>query len=257
MAVAAKIVLKGTTITRSLGVLADFTFVPSVLPGLQGWWNIGIDSARSRKNWAPDKPAATMLGSPVYYSGGYAQFSAQASFMQTDIIETNDYTVMVVARMPNAQAITTQRPALVGNYQGPAIADPLVTSQGVLLWKFDANERMRNQAFRRDGGGATNIGSSNNLNTDLDTFQCYLATVNGLVSKVVNLTTGDQSSFTHSLPRYPASTKIRFGSAYSSTSGETDMAQAAWWSRALTDEEIATAYNQMKAYQLGRFGRAI
>lgn len=255
---ALKLTLKGQTLARSLGNIADFSFTPAVLTGLEGWWNIGLDAARSRKNWAPGKEDASAVGAPVYDATGHARFQSLASFLQTAVPETDDITVMVVARSLDTRADSNYNPAFIGNYQGPALANPAVNSGGVLLWNHNALEQVRLQAYRRAADGSTtNAGSSNNITLDLDNFSCLFGVVSGLVAGAYDMTGETNSTFTHSLPRYRAAAPLRIGSAYSGPAGHCDIAHAAVWSRALSEGERAAVYAQVQAYQAGRFGRTI
>jgi hypothetical protein len=255
---ALKLTLKGQTLTRSLGNIADFSFTPAVLTGLEGWFNIGLDAARSRRNWAPGKPDATAFGAPIYSAAGHARFQSLASYLQTAALESDDITMMVVARSLDTRADLAHRGVFVSNYQGPAVADAEVNSEGAMLWVNGSSEAVRMQGYRRAAdGSSTSNGSSNSVTVDLDSFACLFGVISGLDAEIHNMTDATSTDFTHTLPRYRAAQALRIGSAYSGAGGHSDIAHVAIWSRALTEGERTSVYEQVQEYQDSRFGVAI
>jgi hypothetical protein len=254
MPTALKITLGNTTISRSLGKISDYAYTPPALDNLVGWFNIGIDAKRSRKNWAPGGDDAVVVGAPTFHADGGARFTSLSAYMQTSIPETDDLTIMVVAKSSDTFADLAHRPAFVSTYTGVGASNSAVTSDGAMLSVIGVGT-VRMTAYRRAvDGSATHSGSSNNITPDLANWGCYFGTINGLVSRVRDKTGGSSSSFTHSLPRFRSANTFRIGSAFNGLGGHCDILTVGLWSAPLSDATEEAAYQQAKADAAARYG---
>ncbi|WP_234262193.1 hypothetical protein, partial [Klebsiella pneumoniae] len=77
-----------------------------------GFFSFGIDAATSVRNLIEDKPALSVIGSPIY-GGNYIELTgAQVAYLATSIKNTEDMTI-VASVMPMNDASS----AVVSNYQ--------------------------------------------------------------------------------------------------------------------------------------------
>ncbi len=242
---------------------ADFSansvgFIAPVADGLVGWWYLGGTEAETKRDRA-GIANATLGGSPTI-NAGYASFGGYSSgqWLQTAVTETAAFTMLCVARSTEAAHSGTDLPMFVSNYGsdagngGASIGASLYVASGTVP-----------AGVVRLGGGENSNGTiqghiSANISVAAATsWNFYAGRLESTSSditqalnarKVYDKTTAQTGTAT-SRPRVPHSVnKMRIGACfYSGFSGSCDVAFAAFYSRALTDDEIETIYQAVKA----------
>lgn len=242
---------------------ADFSanavgFIPPVADGLLGWFYLGGTIAETQRDRAGIADGV-LAGNPTI-SAGYVTFSGYSSGqrMQTSIVETANITLLTVARSSDAFAAGATKPMFLSNYG----ADP--GNSNLLIGASLYVEGGTPPAMLvRMGGGQNNNGTiQGQVNTNITTadgtgWNFYAGSMaatssntaaTGNARKLYNSTT-DQSHTTSNYPRVPHTVNtFRVGAAYNANfSGFCDVAFAAIYNRVLSDAEVETIYQAVKA----------
>lgn len=242
---------------------ADFSgnsvaFIPPVVDGLLGWWYLGDSEAKSERDRAGIADAV-MVGSPTIETG-YVSFGGHGSgqWFQTDVVETKAFSMLCVARSTEAAHTGTNLPMFVSNYGddagngGAPIGASLYVASGTVP-----------AGIVRVGGGQDNAGTvQGQINTLITvaaaTSWNFLAgrmestssdNTQQLNGRKIYGKTSAQTGTSSNFPRVVHSVnKMRIGASYSGGfSGTCDIAFAAFYNRALTDDEFETAYQAVKS----------
>lgn len=242
---------------------ADFSansvgFIAPVTTGLLGWWWLGGSVAETRQDRA-GIANATLSGSPTI-AAGYVSFGGFSSgqYLTTNVTEVDAMTLLVVARSTEGAHSSTDLPMFVSNYGtdagkgGVPIGASIYVSAGTV-----PAGTIRLGAGQNNNGtvqGQINTTFSTSTATSWNFYAGTLADTSEVTSTtgnariLYNMTT-DQSNETSNYPRVSHSAnKMRIGAGYSSSlSGSCDVAFAAFYSGVLTEAQITTIYDSVKA----------
>ena len=216
--------------------------VPPITRGLEGWFTFETDANRFKRNRALGKGDAVIVGTPAAFSG-YGRFKGLSNYIQTDIAETDEQTLIVVGRavvaIPGGGG-DEFTPLYVGNYRGQSVS-PGVTgaSYGTNLY-HNLPTTMIGAASRNNGAGGATSGPltlTNEAPTDWGIR--VLRTKSGVPSVVQNVTRGSMSIGTAIENRVLTDTKFRIGSGSQGFAGEVDISFVAIHSVYLTDAELS------------------
>ncbi len=220
-------------------------FRPPVAANLLGWWWLGGDKASTEKDHAY-LGNAVLAGSPAFHDG-YVSFSGFSAghWLQTEVAETNDLTVMCVARTSDTLAAAANRPMFMSWFGG----DPGYASQANGSCLYYGSASGLPQGFLRGTVGHVTTGT---VTMDDAAFQTvpdvtawrFLAVSfddTSNVKLVSDLTAAASATNTVSTTRSPHTVnRLRIGGGFNTSfSGSCDVAWAAVYNRALTAEEKA------------------
>ncbi|MGF7161297.1 hypothetical protein FHS85_002932 [Rhodoligotrophos appendicifer] len=236
-------------------IVAAPSIVPPVTDGLEGFFLFGVDAAESAKNWAPGKADASVVGSPTY-GDDYAVLTGNGvAYLQTQVDHTEDMTFIAVAR-PLSDAAAS----LISNYQSPATLHAGNTNGSVL--SFSTGVGADGKVVANFGSAYNNAGTSTQVtaaqaNPGGDINADYA--ISGRVENatrgrtVNNLTMGTVNSNTPgSVTVADIGGKLRIGTSYNSQLGaQVRIYASILFSRRLSDEELTTHYDWLKAYFSG------
>lgn len=231
---------------------ADFSataigYAPAVRLGLE-YLNFFNSEANLARNLAPNKPAATVVGSP---SQGieYAAMVSESAYVQTEVSQTADFTWFAVAAA-DAEIASF----LIGNLEEGVDA-------GAWLWcsNFTAGNGTVQPTFatKHNSGSPTldGMGSGAAVAAPMAP-KLLVCSYNGTTQAKTfdNLTDETSNSKTVSTAALsPAGSKLRIGSAVdSATPGEVRMHYSAMYSRVLSSTEQAAMAAQIRAYYAAR-----
>lgn len=254
---------------------ADFSanavgFRAPVSSGLVGWLFIGGRDgdtsaqkiARSTRNMAFNDYTAVVVGSPTI-STGYATLTA-ANYIQTDIPETESFTLLAVMRNPDTLANAAHNPAII-NTAGP---NTLAEGRGIYFVMDSGTSappgRLRTYvSYGTAGSGTTTTGIVSP--TDLASqFEFVYATADDAAGAY---TLGSRTEGVNGSGSFTAGARLlnaagnpfRIGAAYSTSvaAGSVDLAFAAIYDRSLSPTEIGTVYEFVQAYLDAKYSLAI
>jgi hypothetical protein len=227
-----------------LGMLLPIT------TGLDGWWFPGTDAASSITNRKIGGTAATVVGTPTY-SSGFATFTGQSNYLQTQATETATGTILAVGRRPpGAPAYDNTDPlrsVLIGN-SASGLGSLLFTRSGAAITTTDINYQTTWTVSASPAVRATSTGSTS---TNFNNWGFFAGVVDDTAKTrtAYNKTTGLSNTASETgNTRAPVATKFRIGSSAATYAGQTDVAFAAVYSVALTSGQIDTIYAFVKSY---------
>lgn len=251
---------------------ADFSdnavgYSAPVPEGLEYLNFFGGNTARLQRNLAPGKPAGVVVGVPTINADS-AVFTPLANYIQTSAPDTHNKTLFVVSRVPSPEGdsmlISNSRS---GRTTGPA-GLPTTTATSLMyrgVADADAGE-VGELLFAAQWDGATDASSVPTtvqlLNRPVGAIGALIGRTNagdGLLAttkyrKIDNKTfaTKTAGSFTNAV--FDLAGAYRIGSSYAIFAGTvpTEILFAAIWSRELTDAEVETMYQAVKAYYARR-----
>lgn len=220
-------------------------FRPPVSSGLLGWWWLGGDQASTEKDHAYIGNG-TLAGSVTLHDG-YASFAGYSAgqWLQTEVAETNDLTLMCVARTSDTLASAAYRPMMMGWFGG----DPGYASQGNGSCLYYGSTSGLPQGFLRGTVGHVTAGTVSLDDTapqtvpDVTAWRFLAVSFDDTsnVKLVSDLTAAASATNTISTARSPHTVnRLRIGGGFNASfSGACDVAWAAVYNRALTAEEKA------------------
>lgn len=242
---------------------ADFSansvgFIAPVADGLVGWWYLGGTEAETKRDRA-GIANATLGGSPTI-NAGYASFGGYSAgqWLQTAVTETAAFTMLCVARSTEAAHSGTDLPMFVSNYGNDAGngGTPIGASIYISAGTVPAGTLRLGGGQNANGTvlGQINTTFSVAASTSWNFYAGRLASTSANNTQQLNARhlfgkTSGQSHTTNNYPRVVHSVnKMRIGAGFhSGFSGSCDVAFAALYSRALTDDEVETIYQAVKA----------
>lgn len=244
------------------GGSADFSdnSVGLILPvatGCLGWFYLGGTQAATQQDRA-NIANATLVGSPTI-GNGYVSFAGYdaSQWLQTAIAETDEFTMLCVARSSDTFASGATKPMFFSNYGADAGNGGALIGASIYIDGGTAP-----QGTVRLGAGQNNNGTiqgqiTTTINTtDVSVWNFYAASLAQTdaniaaannARKLYNSTT-DQTHSTSNYPRVAHSANMmRVGAGFSANfGGNCDVAFAAAYSRVLTDTEVETIYQAVK-----------
>lgn len=205
-----------------------------VRTGLTGLFLLGNGLALAAKNYAGGADAE-LVGSPVD-GGGFVGLSP-ASFIQTDVAETLDFSIFVIGRKP--AGAPAGEAVFVGNANPGAsqLGTSLYTVSGLINYNVD----------RTPTGGTTGSVTSNAANFGLYSLR---ATAAGVVD-IFNHTTTNGSISSNTNPRAATGAgPFRIGTMYggSSFTSNPDVNMVMIYNRKVSDAERAVIADWARGY---------
>jgi hypothetical protein len=225
--------------------------------GLIGWFEPGTDGPTTAKNWALGGNNATIVGTPTYGSG-YATFTANLNFLQTDLLETNDMTFFIVARSAATFVDTAHRPALLG-YQANG---SLLGAEIVVTATTGAPQCTLTEFAAYNTGSVVQENTARSV-ANFSAFKYLWGRIDsvGQALYLLNRTDGstETSTTTTGTRVLSAPAKLRIGSTFNTTfGGAVDVAHCSIYNNAVpTSPGIVAHYNFVQADLLARFGITI
>ncbi len=236
---------------------ADFSansvgFIAPVADGLVGWWYLGGTEAETKRDRA-GIANATLGGSPTI-NDGYVSFRGldDGDYLQTSVMETDEITIMCVAKSSDTFADGNHKPMFISNYGTDSGSGGALIGASIYV---DGGTAPAGTV--RLGGGQNNSGSytayvsTNFSTTNVAVWNFYSGTMTaagGTGSRILTNSTTDQTNNTS--PAYPRRSNtvraFRIGAAYASFNGTCDVAFAAIYNRVLTPAEVETVYQAVK-----------
>lgn len=214
--------------------LAAFTC--PVTAGLRGSYFMGNGLSLAHRNWARGGSDGVIVGSPLERDG-YLTFTGPDGYLQTDVPETIEQTLLVIARRPVDGSVS-----YIGNYGGGTV-------YGVTLYSSPGAAALMNSTSLRDTG-AGGIGVAGTV-TD---WGLYVLTVPAVGRTRIDDATEDKANLAATGTRVVSGPgPYRVGWAYTpSFAGQCGIAQAAIWDRALSDAERVQVIAWARSYAAGR-----
>ncbi len=203
-----------------------------VRTGLTGLFLLGNGLALSSKNYAGGADAE-LVGSPVD-GGGFVSLSP-ASFIQTDVAETLDFSIFTIGRKPSGSP--AGEAVFVGNFGVGQVGTSIYTVSGLIQYNVD----------RTPTGGTTGSVTSNAAAFGLYSVR---ATAAGVVD-VFNHTTTNGSISPNVNPRAATGAgPFRIGTMYggSSFTSNPDMNMVMIYNRKVSDAERTVIADWARGY---------
>lgn len=210
-----------------------FGFTVPVRDGLEGAYLFGDGVTQIPKNYAQDKPDATVVGA-LSVGAGYATFN-ETGYLDTGITETADMTVITVARDSTGSA--DPAPGLIGNFIDATRGGLAISTNGATGYR--ATE-VKDSTLR----SIPILAAQENF-----TIQALRAR-NLKTSSLKNLTSGDETigSSTAARTVYSAGTIWIGRIPNTGFKGFNDQVAALIFSRALTDAELDLVAAWLRGY---------
>lgn len=232
-------------------------FAPPVLDGLAGWWYLGGTLAQTQRDRAGIADGV-LIGAPTINSG-YVSFGGYSAgdWLQTSVEETEAFTMLTVGRSTEAAHSGTDLPMFVSNYGADAGSGGALRGASIYVDSGTVPAGVVRMGGYVDDNGTV---SSNILTAftvaAATSWNFYAGRIEATSSdntqqlnarKLFGKTSG-QTDSENAYPHVPSvSNLMRIGAGYSgSHTGSCDVAFAACYSRALTDDEIETIYQAVK-----------
>lgn len=252
----------GTLMT--IGGSADFSansagFIAPVSSGLVGWFYLGGTVAETQQDRAAIANA-TLAGSPTLHDG-YVSFSGYSSgqWLQTAIAETDEITLLTVAKSSDTFVDGTHKPMFLSNFGTDSGSGGALIGASLYIDGGTAPAGTLRLGGGQDTSGTyTAYVSTTFSTTDVSVWNFYagkMLAAGGTGSRsLINSTTDQSNSASPTVPRRSNTVRLfRVGAGFSSSfSGSCDVAFAAVYSRALTDTEIETIYQAVKTRLAGK-----
>lgn len=235
--------------------LASLSDIP-VLGNLEAWHYLGGDVAQSVRNYAPGKADATIeapVGKTPVFLRNYAQFQASFGNLLTSVSETNEMTLIAVGR---AGGTSWQGPSYISNYFGTAAPGDRgfsleVDAQGAFASAHQILSGTISSVLARDGAATADQDQAKLTNwcfyaARVTTTYVYYDEKYGAGLKVPWALAAGAS-------RQLGTRPYRIGArASGSRPNPAHMAFAAIYSRSISDLELNTIYQRVKAIMARR-----
>lgn len=162
---------------------------------------------------------ATTVGNPTY-NNGYATFAGVSGYLQSDILESDDQTIITVGRALGDGSTQANRGSFYGTFN-QALTDDGVSGNGGTGLYQTAMGTILAQATR---GDTTVESDAIIINNTQNAWALYVhETPNTLASKITNETTKVTGTSTNTKPRKKTDKAYRIGSSVTSNSGSVDV----------------------------------
>lgn len=219
-------------------------YAAPVRRGLEGIFFTNTSIEKIARNYAPDKPNGVAVGAPAIKQG-FVTLKSMTNYIQTQIRETVDLTMLVIAKSDAIPGTADTTPLICGNFDATAPA-------GVSLYAGGADRVSGTAAYGDDDSTSSNAAA---LVTPiaLSTWNLYSVTISnaGIVARSHTANISNTRAATK--PRRPTSRNIRIGSGYTITQrGNIDIALFQHHSVALTDDELDRTVADLRAYAARR-----
>ncbi|KAB0504690.1 hypothetical protein [Pseudomonas moorei] len=219
-------------------------YAAPVRRGLEGVFFLNTSLEKCARNYAPGKAAGAIVGSPQV-AAGFISCKGMTNYVQTQIQETSEVTMLVIARSADVPGTPDTTPLICGCFATG------VTS-GVSLYGAAADRVSGTGGFGDDDPGNSNVVASVNP-VALSSWGLYSVVIaaNGVTTKSHTANLSILNAQTK--PRRPSTRTLRIGSGYSnSQKGNVDIALFQCHSVALTADELARTVADLRAYAARR-----
>jgi hypothetical protein len=244
---------------------ADFSngavgYIPPVPNGLQYLNIFGGEGINQGRNLALGKSGAEVVGAPVVGQNS-ATFVPLTSYIQTSVADSDSITMMVVARSPVPRANTM----IVSNYGSNRKAASGTTFATSLMMRPQSAPNAE-QTYEEMGASEWDGANSSSSNFRAASMLRPIGGIQALVGRREGVATSkwrrvdNKTAKTSAVSTPIAGTVFDLGQPYRVGCGYTQYGSlvgpevffAAIWDRALTDAEVETMYQAVKAYYAGR-----
>lgn len=213
--------------------------------GLEGLFFLNGSLEKLARNYAPGKPAATIMGAPVA-NANYGTFKGMVNYLQTQIAETESMTLFVIGKAVVVAGDVDQAPMLLGSYNVGALS-------GVSIY-LPTDQSIRGTAgYGNDD--ASNINASVGFaGVTVSNWQLYSVVISPTgVSTIAHTANLSATGPNPGMPRRLAGRLLRIGSGYSTAlKGVCDLAVAQIHNIAMTPEERNATVADLRAYAARR-----
>lgn len=243
----------GVAITTDGAITPTRFVIANVDRGLELWHEFDTSVSNFNLNKAPGKPNSVIIGSPVAYPS-HARFKGLSNFIQTMVGDTDEVTIIVVARSVLLPTGNADGSILVGGYTGTSVT-PGITGSAAGANIYLANPTSATgSASRNDGAGvATAAGVSGNGIIPTGWAIRSVRAKTGSPTILTDHTAGLSFTGASILQRALNGNKYRIGSGTSSFTGECDISMAAIFSAYHSDAELQSNLDMIRL-RLTRLG---
>ncbi|EKT4565708.1 hypothetical protein ACBQ21_03270 [Pseudomonas putida] len=230
--------------------------VPPVTRGLEAWFTFDTDAARAYFNRAIGKADAQVVGSPVAFPT-HMRFKGGANFLQTQIQDSDEVTILVVGKSAVAPASAADSVLFAGAYKGVSVTPGIAgDASGGNLFVSNATA-VSATAARTDGAGNAVSTTVAVVGTPVTSWALRgMRAKTGEATKVFDLTANVSNLGSSVLKRALTGNRLRIGGATEGFLGESDISAVAIYSVALTDDEVALVAGTMRR-RMSRLGLTV
>lgn len=231
---------------RAVGVDAESSareYSSPVPRGLEGIFFLNTSLDKIAHNYAQGKAKGTVMGAPLPGAAG-TTFKSQSNYVLTDVSETDEMTLFVLARSALDGTDQTSRAVFLSNYSSAN------NPPGLGVYVQNTNRISAFANFGADAASNTLVPAVINSTNVVTNWNLYAAIIKAGSVTIRNLTTGQTGTLTNVAPRRKGAPKICIGSSYTTYSGACDIAVAQMHSVALTETEIQAVTADLRAYAL-------
>ncbi|MFJ2445150.1 hypothetical protein [Pseudomonas sp. NPDC087626] len=243
----------GAAIITDGAITPTLKVIANVDRGLEGWFEFDTSVSNFNLNRAPNKPNAVIIGSPSAYSS-HGRFKGLTNFIQTPIGDSDEVTIIVVARTVLTPTGNADGSILVGGYTGTSVTSGITGSAAGANIYLANPTSATGSASRNDGAGvATAAGVSGNGIIPTSWAIRSVRAKTGSPTILTDHTAGLSFTGTSILQRALNGNKYRIGSGTSSFIGECDISMAAIFSAYHSDAELQANLDMIRL-RLTRIG---
>lgn len=221
---------------------------------LEGLYFLNGSPERAARNLAKVNRQAAVIGSPVV-NNGFLQFKGATNYLQTDVEETKEFTMIAVAKTPSTLADDANRPMYISNNGSPVAPGYIGTFGSALYPSSPTDIRQTGSRTTTDGTTPTSGGTTIANYTYHNQWSFLVGRIRENEQRLDDKTHGLSNAQATAGARQLASGRFRIGSGFSTAfAGLADMAFVAIYSKFITDAERDALYNQIRPYLSRKFG---
>lgn len=227
-------------------------YVAPVTDGLEYWHFFNTSQDKVKHNFAPGKVDPTPVGT-ITAQANYAEFKSLSNYLQTELIEPMEFTLIAVVKTPNVDFSTfADKPAFFGTFRAlPLDGSSTSSLYGTTLFINDATTI--SLTATRKGTGDPTSAPANLTGINPNSWGLYVGRVSytstELKSHTLNITDLDDAG---GLQRFRSKGKIKIGGVNDDFGGINHQAFQALYSRVLTDAEVALVVKRVRDYMFKR-----
>ncbi|WP_343595503.1 hypothetical protein [Pseudomonas sp.] len=219
-------------------------YAPPVRRGLEGIFFTNTSLEKAARNYAAGKSAGSIVGAPVV-NDAYITCKGMTNFIQTNILETESLTMLVIAKSSALGGSPDEIPLVCGSYGSGALS-------GACMYMPVPDRLSGTGGFGNDDASNANVTASISP-TPTSKWGLYSVQVSPAGVTTKGHTSGLTNTFTQTVPRRLAGRTMRIGSGYSnSQKGTVDIAMFQHYSVLLTADELAKTVADIRAYAARR-----
>lgn len=245
-------------ISRDADIEASATeFMLPAMDGMRAIHFLNDTIEKAARNYAPDGPAAAVVGLPVV-GNGFMTFRGATDFIQTRVQETPAQTLYAVARTNEDLSAQNNRPHYISTFTSAAAAGGGATFGAAIYPLLTGGTDVVQAIGSRGTAVANHINGQVTTPIVPKTSFALIAVVipaGSAKNRIYNLTAQAMAEATAAnTPRFPSLGYFRIGSSMSVTSflGTCDMAFAAIASEAHSEAQVQANGEAIRRYLSGR-----